>query len=137
MDESTKEILTHYYKPERFQEVYENVGTAFKVGGEYECRCGDPARLLAISNDKEFPLIGEAFIDGAWYNQTWTADGRRLSGEEDDWDIVEAPKAIYVRTDGGNHLATINPIREGGDILLFKTVMTRNEFKRLADAIKQ
>lgn len=133
-DDFDGRVLTHYYKPDRFVEVVEKA-IVFEVGKEYETRDGHPAKVLAISSDKEYPLVGEVREDdGVWYNQTWTRQGCRIGvGDDDDYDLKEPRPKQYVMD--GVFNVVIN--RETKRVILGGSSYTFEDLQKIAKEIEQ
>lgn len=94
-------ILTHYYKPDRFMEVAEKIASPqFDLSKEYQTKDGKKVKILTLSNDPKYPIVGMVEeVDGNWYNQNWTLDGKLYHGENSQCDIVEVRPKQYTMED--------------------------------------
>lgn len=106
------EPLQHYYKPEERFELVEATEPAMKIdlSKTYKTRDGKEVRLFAISDDKYYPVVGQAKDGDTWNNETWTIEGRFYEG--DDFcrpnDLVEVVTEIIVKFPEHNITAKIN-----------------------------
>lgn len=110
----TGKTLEHYYKPERFrlndQECYQQEIPKTRIGLEkqYKTRSGYEVKLFAISDDEEYPVIGQYKYKGKWSNETWTKEGKIFSNDVDDeFDLVEQKPKEYWFVPDSIHINTI------------------------------
>lgn len=92
--QSGSEPLQHYYKQNRFELVAESVAK-IDIAKQYRTEKGDTVKLFAISDDGTYPVIGQYFEQGSWYNEQWTLDGRYMYNVRDiSYDLVEVVNEI-------------------------------------------
>lgn len=102
-----KRVLAHYYKPERFEMVLARK-SKIDLSKKYKTREGKEVKLLAFSDDRSYPLLGQIKLDGVWTNETWTFDGQfsQDSGPSK-YDLVEVIEKIELKFSGRNLQLTI------------------------------
>jgi hypothetical protein len=100
-DFSPYATLAHYYKPTRFRLLSVNPAVAVKKKKEidfsktYLTSGGNKVNLLAMSQDPEYPVLGEVFVNGKWESEKWTLDGKFfLDGSCSDSNLVEASQCV-------------------------------------------
>lgn len=91
---SNGELLEHYYKPDRFIVLGEQV-TKIDLTKQYKTRGGAEVKLFAISDDDEYPIVGQFKYEGKWANSQWQSNGAYFGGQRDDWDLVEVKPSEY------------------------------------------
>lgn len=103
-EKNTGKTLEHYYKPERFRLVNQELKspkTAISLEKQYETREGNEVKILAISDDEDYPVIGQIKDNGKWVNQTWTREGKCFcDGVADILDLIEQkPKQYWFKAE--------------------------------------
>lgn len=89
--------LAHFYMPNRFISLNSKSKTEKIVDKKeidfsktYVSRDGCKVNLLARSQDKIYPVIGEILQDGKWNSEKWKKDGKFFEcNEESDLDLIE------------------------------------------------
>lgn len=136
-DLSDGEISTHWYKPDRFVLLSESKPIHIDVNKEYQTRGGDKVKILAISQDAEYPVVGQLFDPSSqrWYNTTWTKDGQYFYGHPipDPNDLVEVKKPVVLSCE--DHNITIYPDRSAHFLTsCLNTSLSSSEMQKLVDA---
>jgi hypothetical protein len=94
----SREPLQHYYKPNRFEVVAESaVSNKIDITKEYQTRDGRKVKILAISDDVAYPVVGQILDAGKqWFNENWTLDGKIYNANDESFgDLVEVKNEEY------------------------------------------
>lgn len=108
-DIDTGRLSSDWYKPSRFV-LAEPTQRKIDLSKRYKTRSGDKVKLHAITEDRNYPIVGVALSEcGTWYNETWTIDGLFLAGcsESNGSDLVEMPDSIDIEFHGEQSSAQV------------------------------